>query len=80
MAVIKIEDLPVIEDLNEKQSKNIYGGGWSSTLGLDPARFGLNPTRFGLDPAKFGLDSAKYGLDPVKFGLDQEESDSDGTD
>ncbi|MCK5662966.1 MAG: hypothetical protein KAI17_05740 [Thiotrichaceae bacterium] len=69
MAVIKIENLPVIEDLNEKQSKNIYGG-WLYTLGLDPAVFSLDPARFGLDPAKFGSvqeESDSDGTDPAKF-------------
>ncbi|MBT3203979.1 MAG: hypothetical protein HOM14_05375 [Gammaproteobacteria bacterium] len=63
MAVIKIENLPIIEDLNDKQSKNIYGGGWSSTLGLDPARFGLDPAKFGSDQEKSDSD----GTDPAKF-------------
>ena len=63
MAVIKIENLPIIEDLNDKQSKNIYGGGWSSTLGLDPARLGLDPAKFGSDQEKSDSD----GTDPAKF-------------
>ena len=57
MARIKIEDLPVLEDLSEKQMKGLFGGEWESSWNpFYHIGYGLNRL---LD------DSPEGGFDPL---------------
>ncbi len=72
MARIKIEDLPVLEDLSPKEKKGIFGGSLRVKLAGTTSRE-TTKTDFGsslekaLDPQ---LDDQLYEVDPRYFSLD----------
>ncbi len=60
MSKIKIEDLPVLEELNEKQSKGIFGGGLLEPV-TSRKTFNLSSFSFNLT-GDFGKFDGRRGL------------------
>jgi len=65
MATIKIEDLPVLDKLNEKQSKGIYGGFTFNTFDTSKIIDSYSTATY-LDPA-FEPDGFFLKIESPKF-------------